>query len=122
MTQIQKRIFIILLVICAVYFSIFIFPNSTGAKDQMMISLFEPDEFAQYPVVIKMLTPRETLTDTILNFVAYRHYFYGSTFYFSSAITVFIVKLFKGLKDTQLNMLLLRQVISVLPMLGALLL
>jgi hypothetical protein len=79
----------------------------------MMISLFEPDEFAQYPVVTKMLTPYPTLSDTILNFIAYRHYFYGSPFYFSSALVVLPVKLFKGLKDTQLNMLLLRQMIGV---------
>jgi hypothetical protein len=122
MTPIQKRVPAILLLISAVYFSIFILPNNTGAKDQMMISLFEPDEFAQYPVVTKMLTPRETLDKTILNFVAYRHYYYGSPFYFSSALTILPVRLAEGLRNTQLNMLLLRQVISVLPMLGALLL
>ncbi len=122
MSLTQKRVFAVLLFISIIYFSLFIFPNNTGAKDQMMISLFEPDEFAQYPVVTKMLTPRETLNKTILNFVAYRHYYYGSTFYFSSALTILPVKLAEGLRNTQLNMLLLRQVISVLPMLAALLL
>ena len=122
MTSTQKRIFAILLVISAVYFSIFILPNNTGAKDQMMVSLFEPDEFAQYPIVTKMLTPRENLKQTLINFVAYRHYYYGSPFYFSSALTILPVKLAEGFNNTQLNMLLLRQVVSVLPMLGALLL
>jgi hypothetical protein len=119
----QKRVFAALIFISLLYFSVFIFPNNTGAKDQMMISLFEPDEFAQYPVVTKMLAPRENVKDAILNFVLYRHYYYGSPFYFSSALTVLPVRLIEGsFRNAQLNMLLLRQVISVLPMIGALLL
>ena len=73
MTPTQKRIFAILIFISAVYFTVFIFPNNTGAKDQMMISLFEPDEFAQYPVVLKMLTPGETFKQTVYNFITYGH-------------------------------------------------
>jgi hypothetical protein len=122
MDSTQKRAFLILLVISILYFGVFVFPNNTGADDHMMISLFEPDEFAQYPIATKMITPRETLEKTILNFVAYRHYYYGSTFYFFSALTLLPIKLSQGLRDTQLNMLLLRQLISVLPMIGALLL
>ena len=123
MTSTQKRVFAILTFISIIYFTIFIFPNNTGAKDQMMISLFEPDEFAQYPVVMKMLTPGETLSRTVFNFIAYGHYYYGSPFYFSSALLLLPIKLTENLrKTTQLNMLLLRQFISILPMLGALLL
>ncbi len=123
MTPTQKRIFAILIFISAAYFTVFIFPNNTGAKDQMMISLFEPDEFAQYPVVLKMLTPGETFKQTIYNFITYGHYYYGSPFYFSSALLLLPVKLTDSLRaSSQLNMLLLRQFISVLPMLGALLL
>jgi hypothetical protein len=123
MTSTQKRVFAILLLISFAYFTVFIFPNNTGAKDQMMVSLFEPDEFAQYPVVLKMLTPGETRNQTIYNFIAYDHYYYGSPFYFSSALLLLPVKLTKDLGDTtQLNMLLLRQFISILPMLGALML
>jgi hypothetical protein len=119
----QKRIFAALVLICAFYFALFIFPNNTGAKDQMMISLFEPDEFAQFPIVLKMLTPREQLDKTLLNFIAYRHYYYGSPFYFSSALLVLPLQLAGNIyQHTQLAMLLLRQFISVLPMLGALLL
>ncbi len=123
MTTTQKRVFATLIAISVIYFAAFIPPNNTGAKDQMMISLFEPDEFAQYPVVIKMLNPGETVTATIFNFIAYDHYYYGSPFYFSSALLLLPIKLFDRLRyTTQLNMLLLRQFISVLPMLGALLL
>lgn len=122
MTSTQKRVFAALLFISIVYFTAFIFPNNTGAKDQMMISLFEPDEFAQYPVVTNMLAPDGTRNQTIYNFIAYGHYYYGSPFYFSSALLLLPLKLTQDLANTQLNMLLLRQFISILPMLGALLL
>jgi len=123
MTSTQKRIFVILILIGAIYFAAFIPANNTGAKDDMMISLFEPDEFAQYPIAMKILTPRDAFKHTVLNIVAYGHYYYGSPFYFSSALILLPVKLTRELKDaTQLNMLLLRQIISVLPMICALLL
>jgi len=123
MTPNQKRVCTILIFISIVYFTVFIFPNNTGARDTMMISLFEPDEFAQYPVVLKMLTPGETVKHAVYNFIAYGHYYYGSPFYFSSALLLLPVKLTSSLRaSSQLNMLLLRQFISVLPMLGALLL
>ena len=119
----QKRTFAILTLISIAYFILFIFPNNTGAKDQMMISLFEPDEFAQYPVVLRMLNPGETFKQTLINFATYGHYYYGSPFYFSSALLLLPVKLSQDLNvTTQLNMLLLRQFISILPMIGALLL
>jgi len=122
MTSAQKRVFAILLFISLIYFSAFIFPNNTGAKDQMMISLFEPDEFAQYPVVTQMLESDGSRNQTIYNFIAYGHYYYGSPFYFASALLLLPLKLTQNLADTQLNMLILRQFISILPMLGALLL
>jgi len=56
----------------------------------------------------------------VLNFIAYRHYYYGSPFYFSSAFSLLPIKLAQDIRNTpQLNMLILRQLISVLPMLGA---
>ena len=122
MTSTQKRVLAILVFISAAYFTVFIFPNNTGAKDQMMISLFEPDEFAQYPVVTQMLTSDGSRNQTIYNFIAYGHYYYGSPFYFSSALLLLPLKLTQNLANTQLNILLLRQFISILPMLGALLL
>ncbi|MBI5953197.1 MAG: hypothetical protein HY865_16200 [Chloroflexi bacterium] len=122
MTSTQKRVFVSLLLISLVYFVVFIFPNNTGAKDEMMISLFEPDEFAQYPVVTQMLEPDGSRNQTIYNFIAYGHYYYGSPFYVSSALLLLPLKLTQNPADTQLNMLLLRQFISILPMLGALLL
>ena len=118
----QKRVLLILGLIGALYFEMFAFANNTGARDAMMISLFEPDEFAQYPVVMRMLTSQPAWKQAVFDFIAYRHYYYGSSFYFGSALLLLPVKLAAGLEHTQLNMLLLRQFVSVLPMLAALLL
>lgn len=116
MTPAQKRTFFILLAVGAIYFILFIPPNHTGAKDQMMISLFEPDEFAQYPIAAKMVAPEDSLKQALINFFIYGHYYYGWLFYASSALLVLVGN------SVQQDMLLLRQFIGVLPMLGALLL
>ena len=116
MDRTQKNVFLILLAISVMYFILFIPPNNTGAKDQMMISLFEPDEFAQYPIALGMVAPAESLKQNLINFLIYGHYYYGWDFYAASALFVLIGR------SVQQEMLLLRQFISVLPMIGALLL
>ncbi len=116
MTATQKRTFFILLAVSLLYFILFIPPNNTGAKDQMMISLFEPDEFAQYPIAAKMVAREDSPKQVLINFFIYGHYYYGWLFYASSALLVLIGN------SVQRDMLLLRQFIGVLPMLGALLL
>ena len=120
MTSKQKRIFFLLLFISIIYFAAFIPANNTGAKDQMMISLFETDEFAQYPIALRMVEAADSVKQNLINFFIYGHYYYGWPFYASSALTILSGILWKGYGDTQLNMLLLRQLISVLPMLAAL--
>ena len=121
MDKIQKRTFITLLVIGAVYFVIFAFPNIKGSADHNMLAVFAPDEFAQYPHVIRMLTPGKTLAETAFNIIVYRHFYYGYPFYLISAITLLPLRLFHTVQDTPLVMLTLRQIISVLPMIAAIL-
>lgn len=120
MTQTQKRVLFALVLIGAAYFVLFIFPNNTGAKDRMMISLFEPDEFAQYPIAIKMIRPEETLKAHLINFIVYGHYYYGWPFYASSALALLPIALTQGYDSVQFNLLILRQFIGILPMLIAL--
>ena len=119
MEKVQKRTLLTLLIVGVLYFLLFAFPNSKGAVDSNMLSVFEPDEFDQYPNVIRMLTPGKTLFETVFNFVVYRHFYYGYPFYLTSALTLFPVKLIFGLKATPQIMFTLRQVISVLPMIIA---
>lgn len=116
MDKTQKRTLLALLVLGVIYFLLFAFPNIKGALDSNMLSVFEPDEFAQYPHVIQMLTPGKTLLGTVFNFVVYRHFYYGYPFYLTSALVLLPVKLLYGLKATTQVMFTLREVISVLPM------
>jgi hypothetical protein len=121
MSKTQSRVLIVLLLLGALYFIMFWPVNALGARDQNMISVFDPDEFAQYPHPLRMLDqPGRTLNQSIYRFIAYQHYYYGYPFYFYSAIAALLpVKLAAGLGNTTLNMLLLRQLVSVLPMIAA---
>ncbi len=88
-----------------------------------MISLFQPDEHAQYPALLFMLNGN-SLKQTVLNFILYRYYYYGFPFFASSALVLLPLKLANALngQNVQLAMLLLRQLINVLPMTLAILL
>lgn len=115
----SKRIVFIL--IGLFYFLLFIFPNLKGAQNADMLAVFEIDEYAQYPHLIRMLSSGDSIYQTIRNFTIYLHYFYGYPFYFFSAIVVLPVRLFFGAEWTTMTpvvIALLRQVISVLPMIG----
>ncbi len=118
MTKSKRTTILILAIIAAIYFAIFIFPNLSGAQDANMLSAFEHDEFAQYPHVIRMLTPCDTLYQSLRNFVVYLHYFYGYPFYFFSALAILPVKLILGstwTDNTSVIVMVLRQLINVLP-------
>jgi hypothetical protein len=123
MDRTQKRILWILIAIGAVYFIAFIFPNSTGAKNVSMISIFSPDEHIQYPTPLFMLSG-DNIKLALRNFFLYGDYSYGFPFYGGSALVLLPLKLTKNLnsQNVQLALLLLRQLISVLPMILAILL
>lgn len=122
MAKQQKLVFWLLVLLSLLIFAAFITPNLTGAKDVTMLSVFEHDEFAQYPNVIHMLQPGESLKATLHNFLVYLHYYYGYPFYFFSALAILPVKWILGAEwigNTQVIVAVLRQLINVLPMLLA---
>lgn len=115
----KKSIHSILLV-CILFFIAASFVNWKGTQDAHMLSLLSADESIQYPYLIDMLQGGDTPFETVKNFIAYQHYFYGYPFYLSSAFTILPVRLIAGAdfgSQVQLNLWLLRQIISVLPML-----
>ncbi len=112
-------VLLILILLGAGYFFLFWLPNSTGARDFNMTFIFEQDEPAQYPHVIRMLEPGKTAARTVYRFFAYQHYYFGFPYYFYSAMVLLPAKIFGGWENVSLNMLLLRQFVSVLPMLFA---
>ncbi|MBT3389364.1 MAG: hypothetical protein HN413_03055 [Chloroflexi bacterium] len=106
-------------IIGLVYFSLMIFPNLTGAQDWNMLSIFEKDEFAQYQHVLRMLSPGDTIFETLRRFVVYLHYDYGYPFYLFSALMLLPYRIIVGAawgQDSATIMLILRQMVSVLPM------
>ncbi len=122
MTKQQKIILYVLILLSLLLFAAFIIPNLTGAKDATMLSVFEHDEYAQYPNVIHMLQQGDSFKATLHNFLVYLHYYYGYPFYFFSAITLLPLKWILGADwatHTQLLVAWLRQFINVLPMLLA---
>jgi hypothetical protein len=122
MTRQQKKVLLLLIGLGAAYFILFLFPNLTGAKDENMLTVFSVDEYAQYSHVLHMLTPGNTLMESLHNFLVYVHYFYGYPFYFLSAVSILPLKLIYGAgwtSHTQAIVTVMRQVVSVLPMLLA---
>ncbi len=123
MTDKQKWVLLALIALGAAYFAVFIFPNATGARDLNMTYIFNSDEPAQYVHMVRMLTPANTLRQSLYRFLAYQHYFYGFPYYFYAAVFGLLpVRLYAGLGHVSLNMLMLRQIVSVLPMVVAVIL
>ncbi len=108
----------ILSLIGIIYFCAMIPFNLTGAETPEMLEVFEVDEYAQYPHVIRMLTPGDGVYQTVRNFFIYLHYYYGYPFYFWSAVSILPLKLFGTVRpeNTRMIVCVLRQMLSVLPM------
>lgn len=69
MSPTNRKVLIFCILIAGFAFITFAFPNAKGAQDVQMLSVFEPDEYAQYPVVQKMLNPKPTLRQRINDYL-----------------------------------------------------
>jgi hypothetical protein len=87
-----------------------------------MVAVFEPDEYYPLQFVLEMIRPADSIGQAIRHFIFYRYYFYGFPYFGASALAVLPLGLLGKLGNTSLVMVFLRQFISVLPMLGAILL
>jgi hypothetical protein len=121
MTSTQKRIFALLLLMAAAIFILFTWPNAVASKNLAMVQMFEPDEAAPLPYIFKMIAPQPTLNQTLRSFIFYDYYYYGFPYFGASALLILPLKWLGLLDNMPLVMLILRQCISVLPMLAALL-
>jgi hypothetical protein len=124
MSKNQRKIFLLLCLLSLLILALYIVPNLQGAKNAEMISVFQPDEYAQYPYVLHMLNGG-TLWQSIHSFLVYGHYYYGYPFYFFSGLALLPVKWILGAgwtAATPIIMDVLREVINVLPMLIAIIL
>jgi len=118
----QKLIFFLLLLIAIIAFGLFVPPNAVGSRNLAMVQMFQPDEAAVFPSVVNMITPASNLYQALHSFVFYGYYFYGFPYFATSAVVLLPLRFTGNLGNVPIAMLLLRQLISVLPMLAALLL
>lgn len=120
----QKKIFLTLLALSMALFIILVPLNAGGAESADMLKTVAVDHAAQYAYVVKMLPQTNSVIEILKKSLFYEHYIYGFPFYGLSALSVFPVRLSTGAafsEQVQLNVLILRQMISVLPMLAAIL-
>lgn len=108
--------------ISAIVFVAYWAPNSTGAKDHPMIQVFEPDEAAQASVIDRMTSPKPSIQVFLQYFITYDYYHYGFPFFGLSSLPVFLLRWLNQYDNTPLVMATLRQFLSVLPTMIALLL
>jgi len=118
----QKITLLLLILIGLAYLLLFHFPNSIGADNYQMVSVFETDEAAQLTPTLNMISSSETLKKSILIFFFYDYYFYGFPFFAFSAILLLPLRALGEISNFPLIMTILRQAISVLPMLISILL
>jgi hypothetical protein len=118
----SKWVKMTLIVITIAVFFIFLIPNSRASENIAMVSMFEPDEGIMIPVIRKMLVPKGYWKIFVLHFIIYRYYYYGFPFFALSAVVTAPFQLARQMENIPRMMPTLRQLISVLPMLLALLL
>ena len=118
MDKTQKKNLLILAVLGAVYFILFIFPNaSTLGSDNPQVYLHK-DEYVIYPVVERMLLLEGSFSNIWGRLIIYGDYTYGYPFYFLSSLALLPLRLINGEKffsQLPLNILILRQAINILP-------
>lgn len=118
----QKMIVPLLLLMAVLTLLIIALPNHAASQNLAMIQMFEPDEAVILPYVFDMIAPAPTLDRSLRNFIFYDYYFYGFPFFGLSGLVLLPLKWMGLLNNTPLVMLILRQMVSVIPTLIALLL
>jgi hypothetical protein len=116
MDSMQRKTLLILLILSILYFLAFIPANFAASENIEMVRVFEPDEAVPLPYVLNMIQPADTFKDAIKNFIFYKYYFYGYPFFAFSALVLLPLKAVGHLGNMPVIMLLLRQMVSVLPM------
>jgi len=110
-TRTQRRVFLVLAVLGLITFIVY-FPINNGGR-------IHPDEDIIYPDVVNMLLSYDTFPEMLRKTFIIDTWWYGYPYFPISALPLIIPRLIYGdafAQNIQLNMLLLRQFISVLPM------
>ncbi|MFC2063589.1 hypothetical protein ACFLXB_00635 [Chloroflexota bacterium] len=120
LTRTQRQVIIAIFVLSSLYFIAFIPANFGGAETMHNFFLSGGDEYVIYPSVIKLMTPGAKISSSIHHLLIDVSWWYGYPYLPISAATLILPRIIYGLSfgdQVQINLLLLRQFISVLPML-----
>ena len=120
---VQRQVMQIMFVIGLIYFAAFIPINSNSQPTNFKPYFGHDDEIVIYPSVINILTPGATFTESVNNLLVDNNWWYGYPYLSISAATLILPRILYGPafgEHVQLNLLLLRQFINILPMLLAL--
>jgi len=118
MDKTQKRNLWVLAFIGLIYFIAFIFPNTADRGSDSPAGFLHKDEFVTYPIVERMLALGPDLSTAWGKLIIYQDYHYGYPFYFFSMLALLPRRLIRGqafFADVKGNILILRQLINVLP-------
>jgi hypothetical protein len=122
---VQRKTFAILLAIAAVYFGFFAWVNWKGnTADPQAFYRAGGDEVVIYPVSVEMVSSGDTFAANVYRFVIHEEYHYGYPYFYLNGLILFGSRLAFGpdfANHTQVNLFLLRQLVSVLPMILAIL-
>lgn len=122
MSKEQKITLLILFGLSVVYFILFIPVNSSSSEGGSVFSIFSGDEYITYPYVEKMLRGGKDIHEIWGNLIIYGDYHYGYPFYFLSMLVLLPRRIVLGdafFAARTTNILILRQMINVLPMILA---
>lgn len=121
----RRPALLVLLILACANLLLFVPPNLTGAHDKNMLAAFQQDEYVQFGVLDSMLTADGSPIASLVDFVAYGHYYYGYPFYLTSTAFTFPLWVATGFATpadhTQSYMLLLR-LMSLVPVSASILL
>ena len=115
----QRNTILILLLLSLLYFVLFIPPNMAASKNLAMVSVFEPDEDAELRYALDMIRPTDNFKNALIQFFFYKFYFYGFPHFAYSAALLLPLRWLNLLENTSLVMVILRQMVSLLPLLAA---
>ncbi|KAF0108604.1 MAG: hypothetical protein FD146_490 [Anaerolineaceae bacterium] len=122
---VQKKTLLVLLVIAAVYFGFFSWVNWHGISESAETFFGGAgDEVVIYPVVVEMVSSGPTFAANSYRFLIHEDYHYGYPYFYLNALVLFFSRLVFGsdfANHTQINLFILRQFVSVLPMMLAIL-
>ncbi|MEW6650153.1 MAG: hypothetical protein AB1453_08185 [Chloroflexota bacterium] len=110
------------LIVAGIAFGLTTITNSKASENLAMVQMFEPDEAVVLPYALAMIEPAESLEAAARQFVFYGFYHYGFPYFGYSALVLLPIQWTGQIGNIPLVMLALRQMVSALPMLLALLL